>query len=88
MFKSRGERAKIHFSIELLHIDNFKESGKFYLQWRRGAKENNNGKVEPTEVDSVKHRLIFNTSFDIKCTVSKSKGSYDKKMISFGLKEV
>lgn len=88
MFKGRGERIKVHFTIELLHVDHFKEQGKYYLQWRRGDKADNHGKIEPKEVDTSKSHLIFNTSFDIKCTISKTKNSYEKKMISFGLKEV
>lgn len=87
--KRKGETVKAKFSFTFLRIDDAssRKGSKYYIQWKRGKKKNNQGKTNVFTISEDGTAKIDQT-ISFECTLLKHKEKYEEKYISIAIKDV
>lgn len=90
MFRRKEEVLSAQVSINFLRLENVsvKSNTKYFIQWKRGRKKENQGKLKPFEVTSDKDKYDINETIDFQSTFVKTGKKYEEKYISISLKDV
>lgn len=90
MFRRKEEILSAQVSITFLRLENVsvKSNTKYYIQWKRGSKKENQGKLKPFDVTTGRDRYDINETIEFQSTFAKRGKKYDEKYISIALKDV